>query len=177
MRYERNIRFLMDNGLLETMVKADALVRKLNSLSIVQQEEMNATIRELFGTVGVNPSVSANFHCDFGCNIHVGNNFYAGYNCTMLDYAEIRIGDNCMVGPDVGIYTTYHDEKPEGRYLSGYAEPITIGNDVWIGGGARILSGVTIGDGAIIAAGAVVRNNVDSRTIVGGVPAKFIKNV
>ena len=65
MRYERNIRFLMDNGLLETMVKADALVRKLNSLSIVQQEEMNATIRELFGTVGVNPSVSANFHCDF----------------------------------------------------------------------------------------------------------------
>lgn len=65
MRYERNIRFLMDNGLLETMVKADALVRKLNSLSIVQQEEMNATIRELFGTVGVNPSISANFHCDF----------------------------------------------------------------------------------------------------------------
>lgn len=177
MKYERNIKFLMEHGLLEPMVKADALVRKLNSLSLIQQDEILATTKELFGSVGDNPSIAHNFHCDFGRNIHVGNNFYAGYNCTMLDYAEIRIGDNCLIGPDVGIYTTYHDENPDGRHLTGYAEAITIGNDVWIGGGVKILPGVTIGDGAIIAAGAVVTKNVESRTVVGGVPAKLIKTI
>lgn len=177
MRYERNIQFLMQNHLLEPMVRADQLVRQLNALTLIQQEEMEHVIRELFGSVGDHPSVGHNFHCDFGCNIHVGQHFYAGYNCTMLDYAEIRIGDNCLIGPDVGIYTTYHDLQPEGRHQYGYAKPIHIGNDVWIGGGVRILAGVTIGDGAVVAAGAVVTSDVAPRTLVGGVPAVKLKEI
>ena len=107
----------------------------------------------------------------------MGDNFHADYNCTMLDLAEIHIGNNCLIGPDVGIYTAGHRLEPEGRILDVYALPINIGNDVWIGGHSTILPGVTIGDGAVVAAGAVVTKNVEPKTIVGGVPAKVIKKI
>lgn len=175
LRYKRSIEDLVASGRLPKMIKADELVRKFNSLPLVAQEEQYGIIKDLFGSVGANPSVSRGFACDFGDNIHVGDNFYAGYNCTMLDYAEIRIGNNCLIGPNVGIYTTGHDIEPEDRYKSGYARPITIGNDVWIGGHSCIMPGVTIGDGAVIAAGSVVTKDVEANTIVGGNPAKFIK--
>ncbi|MBQ8224243.1 MAG: sugar O-acetyltransferase [Bacteroides sp.] len=168
---------MVATGRLEPMIKADALVRKLNSLPLVAQEEQLTIIRELFGSVGENPSIAHGFHCDFGCNIHVGNNFYAGYNYTMLDYAPISIGNNCLIGPYVGIYTAAHNLASKDRYKTGYAQSITIGNDVWIGGHACIMPGVTIGDGAVIAAGSVVCSDVAPRTVVGGVPAKFIKDV
>ena len=87
------------------MAKASATVKQMNSLTLVDFKDKEALIRELFGSVGSTPFVGDNYHCDFGQNIHVGNNFHADYNCTMLDLAEIRIGDNCLIGPDVGIYT------------------------------------------------------------------------
>lgn len=167
----------MVSSRLEAMLNADKLVRELNALPLMAQEEQQRIVRELFGSVGCNPSISVGFRCDFGCNIHVGDNFYAGYNCTMLDYAEIHIGNNCLIGPNVGIYTTGHNLKPVDRYKTGYAESIKIGNDVWICGHSCIMPGVTIGDGAIVTAGAVVTKDVSPRTVVGGVPAKFIKNI
>lgn len=177
LRYNRSLEDLIASGRLPQMIKADTLLREFNSLPIVDQEKLLSIINQLFGSVGANPSVSRGFTCDFGDNIHVGDNFYAGYNCTMLDYAEIRIGNNCLIGPNVGIYTTGHDLDPHNRYKSGYARPITIGNDVWIGGHSCIMPGVIIGDGAIVAAGSVVTSDVDANTVVGGVPAKFIKYV
>lgn len=177
LRYERTVEHLVATGRLESILKADELLRKFNNLPLIAQEEQAAIIRNLFGYVGENPSVSKGFQCDFGCNIFVGDNFYAGYNCVMLDYAEIRIGDNCLIGPNVGIYTASHDLAPEGRYKTGYAESIKIGNNVWIGGNSCVLPGVTIGDGAVIAAGSVVSEDVDPFTVVGGTPAKFIKAV
>ena len=177
LRYNRSLEDLIASGRLPQMIKADTLLREFNSLPVVDQEKQLAIINQLFGTVGANPSVSRGFTCDFGDNIHVGDNFYAGYNCTMLDYAEIRIGNNCLIGPNVGIYTTGHDLDPHARYKSGYARPITIGNDVWIGGHSCIMPGVIIGDGAIVAAGSVVTSDVEANTVVGGVPAKFIKYV
>ena len=89
--YERNLEFLIENGLIESMIKADLLTKRLNSLPISEQDEILKTIKELLGSVGKNPSITAGFHCDLGYNIHVGDNFYAGYNCVMLDYAEIKI--------------------------------------------------------------------------------------
>lgn len=177
MNYKRSLEDIIVSGLLEPMLKADHLLRELNNLPLEAQEEQCRLIKELFGSVGVNPCISQGFRCDFGINIHVGDNFYAGYNCTMLDYAEIRIGNNCLIGPNVGIYTTGHNLVPEDRYKTGWAEPITIGNDVWIGGHACIMPGVTIGDGAVIAAGCVVTQNVAPRTVVGGIPGKIIKRI
>ncbi|MCI1648868.1 MAG: sugar O-acetyltransferase [Bacteroides sp.] len=175
--YKRNLEELLRNNLVEPMLKADHLVRELNDLPLEAQQEQQEIIRKLFGSVGANPSISHNFHCDFGCHIYVGDNFYVGYNCTMLDFAEIRIGDNCLIGPDVGIYTTGHNYSPIARHQTGYAIEIEIGNNVWIGGHSTILPGIKIGDGAIIAAGSVVTKDVEANTIVGGNPAKLINSI
>ena len=175
--YQRNIEFLISTGNLELMLKADELVRQFNALPLIKQKEQTEILQQLFGTVGKNPSVAHGFHCDFGCHIHVGDNFYAGYHCTMLDYAEIRIGHNCLIGPNVGIYTTYHNINPTHRHQSGKAKPIVIGNDVWIGGHSCILPGVTIGDGVIVGAGSVVTKDVPPFTIVAGNPAKVVRDI
>ena len=167
----------IDDDIQMLMAKVSALTKQLNSLTLAEQTEKQKIIMELFGSVGSNPFVGDNFHCDFGQHIHVGDNFHADYNCTMLDLAEIRIGNNCLIGPDVGIYTAGHRLEPEGRTLDVYGMPITIGNDVWIGGHSTILPGVSIGDGAVVAAGAVVTKDVEPNTIVGGVPAKVIKKI
>lgn len=170
-------RINVDEDILAQMVKTSILVKRLNNLTLADFNEKQSIISELFGSIGSNPFVGDNFHCDFGINIHVGDNFHADYNCTMLDVAEIHIGDNCLIGPDVGIYTAGHRLEPEGRLLDGFGMPITIGKDVWIGGHSVILSGLTIGDGAVIAAGSVVTKDVASRTLVAGNPAKFKKNI
>ena len=161
------------------MVKVSMLTKQLNGLTLAEQAQKQEIIRELFGSVGRNPFVGDNFHCDFGKNIHVGDNFHADYNCTMLDLAEIRIGNNCLIGPDVGIYTAGHRLEPEGRTADVYGLPITItiGNDVWIGGHSTILPGVTIGDGAVVAAGSIVTKDVPPHSLVAGNPAKIKKKI
>jgi maltose O-acetyltransferase len=167
----------VSSDVLLLMAKVSALTKQLNGLTLADQAKKQEIIKELFGSVGSNPFVGDNFHCDFGQTIHVGDNFHADYNCTMLDLAEIRIGDNCLIGPDVGIYTAGHRLEPEGRVLDVYGLPITIGNDVWIGGHSTILPGVTIGDGAVIAAGSVVTKDVAPRSLVAGNPAKVLKHI
>lgn len=177
LKYERNIDYLISTGKLNAMLKADEMVRKLNNLPLIKQQEQLEIINKLFGSVGENPSISHGFHCDFGCNIHIGDNFYAGYNCTILDYAVVTIGDNCLIGPNVGLYTTYHNLNPEDRFKTGKAKPIKIGNNVWIGAHSCVLAGVTIGDGAVIGAGSVVKHDVMPYTLVAGNPAKLIKTL
>ncbi len=165
----------ISEDVLMQMAKVSVLTKQLNSLTFAEQEKKQAIIRELFGTVGDNLFVGDNFHCDFGVNIHVGDNFHADYNCTMLDLEEIRIGDNCLIGPDVGIYTAGHRLKAEGRTKDVYGLPVTIGNDVWIGGHSTILPGVNIGDGAVLAAGSVVTKDVPPHSLVAGNPATIKK--
>ena len=159
------------------MARVSMLTKQLNGLTLADQAKKQEIINELFGSVGTNPFIGDNFHCDFGKNIHVGDNFHADYNCTMLDLAEIRIGNNCLIGPDVGIYTAGHRLEPEGRTEDVYGLSITIGNDVWIGGHSTILPGVTIGDGAVIAAGSVVTTDVPPHSLVAGNPAKVKKEI
>ena len=175
--YERSLEFLIENGLIEPMIKANLLTKRLNSLPISEQEDILKTIKELFGSVGKNPSISAGFHCDLGHNIRVGDNFYAGSNCVMLDYAEIKIGDNCLIGPNVGIYTTGHNLDPEERYKTGFAKPIKIGNNVWIGANACIMPGVKIGDNSVIGAGSVVTKDIPSGVVAAGNPCKVIRKI
>ena len=167
----------ISEDMLNLMVRASELVKQLNSLTLFDFAKKQEIVKELFGHVGISPFVGDNFHCDFGKNIYVGDNFHADYNCTMLDVAEIHIGRNCLIGPDVGIYTAGHRLEPEGRTLDGYGLPITIGDDVWIGGHSTILPGVRIGDGAVVAAGSVVTCDVEPRTLVAGSPAKLKKRI
>lgn len=113
-----------------------------------------------------------------GCELEVGDNFYANTGLTLLDTGGIKIGENVLIGPNVKIYTNNHplnaEERRQGFELF---KPVTIGNDVWIGGGSIICPGVTIADNAVIAAGSVVTKNVDADTLVGGNPAKLIRTL
>ena len=122
-------------------------------------------IKRLFGSLG-SAILEPGFQCDYGMNIHVGKNFYANFQCVLLDAAKIGIGDNVLLGPAVHIYTSDHPKGVEKRRQGiCFAKPVTIGNDVWVGGGAKILSGISIGDGAIIGANAVVTKDVEENTI------------
>lgn len=165
------------NELREKTFRALKLLQDFNRSNYDDLEKQENIIRELFGSVGDNVSVQQNFYCDLGYNIHVGDNFYSGYNCTILDMAEVRIGDNCMLAPNVSIYTAGHHLTAKDRNKTGYAIPITIGNNVWIGGSSVILPGVKIGDNSVIAGGSVVTKDVPSNVVVGGNPAKIIKEI
>ena len=152
--------------------------QKLNAISVLDAAAKEAAIRELFGSVGKDPVVLPTFNCDTGKNIHVGDFFLANYNVTILDIAEVRMGDYVWIAPGTLITTVNHPLSPKGRraYL-GIAEPVIIGNDVWIGGNCTILPGVTIGNNVVIAAGTVVTKSVPDNCVVGGVPARIIKEL
>lgn len=151
---------------------------KLEAVSVMDAAGREEAIRDLLGSVGRHPNILPGFRCDHGFDIHVGDEFLANYNVTILDIAEVRMGDNVWIGPDALICTVNHPLDPAGRRKHlGIAKPITIGNDVWIGGKATILPGVTIGNNVVVAAGAVVTKDVPDNTLVGGVPAKVIKKI
>lgn len=171
-KYKRN-----DNVYKDDLIRAGKLLQKFNSTNYENEKVKIELLKELFGTVGKGVSVEHNFHCDFGYNIHVGENFYAGFNCTILDIAEVRIGNNCLIAPNVGIYTAGHNINPIDRHKTGYGKPIIIGNNVWIGGHCAIIGGIKIGDNSIIAAGSVVIKDVPENTVFAGNPAKRIKDI
>jgi len=159
------------------LIRAGKLLQKFNLADYEDSALKEEILKELLGSVGKGISIEHNFHCDFGYNIHVGENFYAGFNCTILDMAEVRIGDNCLIAPNVGIYTAGHYIHPIDRHKSGFAKPITIGNNIWIGGNCVIIGGVKIGDNSIIGAGSVLTKDVPENTIFAGNPAKKIKAI
>lgn len=155
---------------------AIAECKKLNAIDSGDEEKLEAAIRELFGETGENPFVAPVFNCDYGLNIHVGDNFLANYNVTILDIASVHIGNHVMIGPNTLITTVGHPLSPKGRREHlGIAKPVHIGSDVWIGGNCVILPGVTIGNNVVVAAGAVVTKDISDNCVVGGVPTKFIK--
>ena len=140
-------------------------------------EEITELFEKLIGKkVGKNFAMFPPFYTDCGKNITIGDNVFLNSGCKMQDQGGITIGDGTLVGHNVVFATINHDEKPAKR-ANMHPKPICIGKNVWIGANATILAGVTIGDGAIIAAGAVVNKDVKPFTMVGGVPAKFIKQI
>lgn len=153
-------------------------VKKLNSISVLETSERHKAIVDLLGSTGKTPQILLVFNCDYGKNIHVGDDFLINYNGVILDIVPVTIGNNVMIGLNTLITTVGHPLSPAGRREKlGISEPITIGNDVWIGGNVTILPGVTIGDNVVVAAGAVVTKDVPSNCVVGGIPAKVIKDI
>ena len=173
---------------IERKAKAAEWCERYNSLPYARRSERNQMLTELFGSVGTNVSIGTDFICDFGDNIHIGNNVSINHRCLFVDSNKIVIGNNVLIAPSVQINTSTHPVSLEERLTPDWdpdsqeyfcrtrALPIKIGDGCWIGAGAILTAGVTIGEGAVVAAGAVVTKDVAPRTVVGGVPAKFIKN-
>lgn len=132
----------------------------------------------MLGSIGENIYIEPNIRFDYGYNTYVGENFYANFNCVILDVCEVRIGDNCLLAPGVHIYTATHPLHPVER-VSGkeFGKPVKIGDNAWIGGNAVINPGVTIGNNVVIASGSVVTKDIPDNVVVGGNPAKIIKHI
>lgn len=152
---------------------------KLKTFHQTQEpRKRNSILKQLFGTTGKKVHVNNGLIVDYGFNIHVGENFYANFNCTLLDICPIRIGNNCMLAPNVQLYTATHPLNPTERNTSiEYGKPITFGDNVWIGGGAIIIPGVSLGNNVVVGAGAVVTKSFPDNVILGGNPAKVIKTL
>ncbi|MED4227686.1 maltose acetyltransferase domain-containing protein [Neobacillus cucumis] len=155
---------------------ARRLTRLFNDSLETDKNQRTDLLRELLGSTGENFYIEPAFRCDYGYNIHVGENFYANFDCVFLDVSEIRIGVNCLIAPGVHIYTATHPVSTKER-ISGaeYGKPVNIGDNVWIGGRAVINPGVTIGNNVVIASGAVVTKDVPNNVVIGGNPARIIK--
>ena len=152
--------------------------RVLAAFNETLAEDRSDMLKELFGKTGEKFCVKPSFKCDYGRNIYVGENFFANYDCTILDVCKVTIGDNCMLAPRVCIYTATHPVDAKKR-ITGleYGKPVTIGDNVWIGGSAVIVPGVTIGDNVVVAAGSVVVKDVPDNVVVGGNPARILKHL
>lgn len=161
---------------LERLIATREKIHKFNNLPPSDIEAQHKIIRNLLGSCGEKFVINQPFRCDYGCNIHIGENFIANFNFTVLDEAEVRIGDNAFIGPNVSIFTACHPLDAERRNKNiQWARPVTIGNSVWIGGDSTILPGVTIGNNAVIGAGSVVTKNIPDNVVAAGNPARIIK--
>lgn len=157
--------------------RARALVRVLDDTREDEPDRRHSLFSELFGSLGKRAEIETPFHCEYGYNIHIGDSFFANFDCVFLDAREIRIGDQCLLGPSVHVYTTAYPLDAADRSTGlEYGRPVTIGNRVWIGGRVTINPGVTIGDDAVIGAGSVVTKDVPAGAVVAGVPARVLRN-
>lgn len=137
-----------------------------------------AILRKLFGKLGKNPYVEPNLFCGFGFNIEAGDNFFANNNCVFVDPGKITFGDNVFIAPNCGFYTAHHPIDKEMRNaLLEYAKPITVGDDVWIGGNTVVLPGVTIGSDVVIGAGSVVTKDIPDHCVAYGNPCRVIRPI
>ena len=176
-RRDAGMAYISDDSVMEQQKKARILTQKLNTMDRSDFKALGEVVKELLGKsegAWINPP----FYCDYGFNIEVGSNFFANYNCTMLDVARITIGDNCFMAPNVAIYTAGHPIHPDSRNsMYEYGIPVTIGDNVWIGGNVVICPGVTIGSNCVIGAGSVVTKDIPDWSIAAGNPCKVIRPI
>ncbi len=166
------------DGLSEERMENKKKIYKYNNLEPDKLEEKDKLIKEIFGRTGECINVEAPFHCDYGYNIEVGENFFANYNLVILDVGKVKIGDNAQIAPNVAIYTAGHPIHPDSRN-SGYEYgiDITIGDNVWIGGNTCIMPGVTIGNNVVIGGGSVVNKDLPDNVIAVGNPCKVVREI
>lgn len=167
-----------DQELIDARADAKELCYDFNHARPSEEAKRQDIIRQLLGKTGNQFEITGPFYCDYGFNIEIGENFYANHNLVILDGAKVTFGDNVFVAPDCGFYTAGHplDADRRNKGLE-YAKPITVGNNVWFGGGVKVMPGVTIGDGAVIGGGSVVTKDIPANMIAFGNPCKPIREI
>ena len=176
-RRDKGMAYISDDSVMEQQKRARILTQKLNTMDRSDFKGLGDVVKELLGQsegAWINPP----FYCDYGFNIEVGKNFFANYNCTMLDVAKITIGENCFIASNVAIYTAGHPIHPDSRNsMYEYGIPVTIGDNVWIGGNTVICPGVTIGSNCVIGAGSVVTKDIPDWSMAAGNPCRVIRKI
>lgn len=174
---------------LEFKRHARQLLKEYHCLSYEQKSEKNTILQQLFGHIGRNVSVGQPFICDYGRNIYIGNNVSINMNCTFVDCNTITIGNNVLIASNVQLYTATHPIELSERltpnwsndsneyFCQTYAQPITIGDGCWLGGGVIILPGITIGKGSVIGAGSVVTKDIPENSVAVGNPCQVIRTI
>ena len=176
-RRDREMAYISDQEVYEEQKRARVLTQKLNTLDRSDFEGIAATVKELLDT-DQNAFINPPFYCDYGNHIKVGKNFFANYNCTILDVAQVTIGDNCLFAPNVSIYTAGHPLHPDSRNSAyEYGIRVTIGDNVWVGGNVVICPGVTIGSNSVIGAGSVVTRDIPDWSVAAGNPCRVIRKI
>lgn len=177
-RREKELLFLVDENNWAQMKEARRLTQELNTADRADFDKIRSIVQKLFGKSDETTFVNPPFYCDYGYNIEVGKNFFANYNCTMLDSAKVKIGDNCFIAPNVAIYTAGHPLHPDVRNTGyEYGIGITIGDNVWIGGNAVICPGVHIGNNVVVGAGSVVTKDIPDWSLAVGNPCKVVRKI
>lgn len=179
MRKRRNMQmaYISDEAVMDEQAECRKILQKLNFMDRSDFDGISEVVTELFGKSDgacVNPP----FYCDYGSYIEVGKNFFANYNCTILDVAKVTIGDNCFMAPNVAIYTAGHPIYPDVcSAMWEYGKQVTIGDNVWIGGNTVICPGVNIGCNVIIGAGSVVTKDIPDWAVAAGNPCKVLRMI
>jgi maltose O-acetyltransferase len=167
-----------DPELVEGRRRARRLTRLYNATLEEETELRRSLLRELLGAVGPNVEIEPPFRCDYGSNIYAGDALYINFGCVILDCSRVQIGNGVKFGPSVHLYAAYHPLDAELR-VSGpeYGAPITIGDRVWIGGGAILCPGVTIGENSTIGAGSVVVKDIPANVVAVGNPCRVLRSL
>jgi maltose O-acetyltransferase len=167
----------LDLTLVQARERARDLCLALNTSSAGEQERRRSILAELLGSGSESAWIEPPFHCDYGSNIELGERVFFNFNCVVLDVCRVTIGDFTSLGPAVQLYTATHPMNAALRRKQEYGKPITIGTDVWIGGGAIICPGVTVGSRSVIGAGSVVTRNVPAGVFAAGNPCRVIREI
>lgn len=176
-RKNAGLAYIADSSLGEEMLACRKILQKLNFMDRTNIAGIREVVKELLGKSD-GASINPPFYCDYGKNIEVGRNFFANYNCTLLDVARIKIGDNCQMAPNVAIYTAGHPIHPVSRNSAyEYGKEVTIGDNVWLGGSTVVCPGVHIGSNVVIGAGSVVTKDIPDWCIAAGNPCRVIRQI
>lgn len=167
-----------DQDLFNRRVEAKKLFNEYNKTNDDDAEKRQDIMRRLFRGVGERVYMEPDFRCEFGKNITIGNDVYINFGCTILDCAQVTIGDNTLIGPNVSMYSANHSLDAQERITGGLIpKEIHVGNRVWIGGNTTILAGVTIGDESVIGAGSVVTRDIPSGVVAAGNPCRVLRKI
>lgn len=176
-RRNAGIAYISDDAVMAEQKICRRILHRLNTMDPSDFEGLSAVVRELLGS-GENAFINPPFHCDYGTRIHAGKNLFINYNCTIIDTGEVTIGDNCQLAPNVSLFTAGHPLHPVSRNsLYEFGKPITIGDNVWLGGGTIVLPGVTIGSNSVIGAGSVVTRDIPEWSLAVGNPCRVIRRI